>query len=161
MTPRAVLLAAALAAGGCGLTPVEVDVTFPREENFLYTDFGQLLVYTIDASEGLGDCPALLEQVESTGIGMPILSTERRPICDFRSGGVSFGDVPPGPHAYVMLAVDDTDNVLLEGCTVAEAYEGAPPVELRLFPTGDYVAATRDRVLTCGNAEDKCTAGCR
>ncbi len=153
------LLAALLA--GCGLTPVEVDVTFPREENFLYTDFGQLLVYPIDASEGLDDCPALLDQVESTGIGMPILSTGRIPICEFRSGGVSFGDVPPGPHAYVMLALDDADSVLLDGCTIAEAYEGAPPVELRLYPTGDYATATRGRTLTCGNANDKCTAGCR
>ncbi|MCA9605222.1 MAG: hypothetical protein KC619_06495 [Myxococcales bacterium] len=146
---------------GCGLTPVEVDVSFPREENFLYTDFGQLLVYPVDVTEGLDDCPALLDQIESTGIGSPILSTDRIPICDFRSGGVSFGDVPAGPHAYVMVALDDTDNILLDGCTIAEAYDGAPPVELRLFPTGEYDAATRDRVLTCGNANDKCSAGCR
>lgn len=154
------MLTAVLFAG-CGLTPVEVDVTFPREENFLYTEFGQLLVYPVDAAEGLTDCPALLDQVESTGIGSPVLFTDRLPICDFRAGGVTFGDVPPGPHAYVMLAYDDTDNLLLDGCTIAEAYEGAPPVEMRLFPTNDYARATEGRTLACGNANDKCTGGCR
>ncbi|MCB9595520.1 MAG: hypothetical protein H6719_22560 [Sandaracinaceae bacterium] len=158
---RAWLIVIASLVGGCGLTPVEVDVTFPREENFLYADFGQLLVYPVDPAEGLGDCPDLLDQVESTGIGMPVLSTDRLPICDFRSGGVSFGDVPPGPHAYLMLAYDDADNLLLDGCTIAEAYEGAPAVEVRLFPTSDYAGAIAGRTLTCGNANDKCTAGCR
>jgi len=148
---------------GCAPTPVEVDVRFPREENFLFTDFGQLLVFTIDANEGLGDCPALLEQVESSGIGMPALQTGRRPICEFRAGGVSFDDVPPGPHAYVMLAFDDSDNLILDGCTVAEAYVDAPPVQVQLFPTSDYASSTAGRTLTCSSADDKCApgGGCR
>ena len=156
-------VAIVLVAAGCAPTPVEVDVTFPREENFLFTDFGQLLVYEVDATDGLGDCPALLEQVESTGLGEPVLMTERLPICQFRAGGVNFGDMPPGPHAYIVLAFDDADAVLLSGCTVAEAYESAPAVEVSLFPTAAYVSATERRVLTCASAEDKCGegGGCR
>lgn len=151
---------ALVVAVGCAPIPVEVDVTFPREENFLFTDFGQLFIYDVDPVTGLGDCPALLEQIRRD-VGTPILSTDRTQICDFRDGGVNFGDVPPGPHAYVVVATNDADTMLLSGCTVAEAYEGAPPVEIRLFPTPGYADATRDQTLTCGNAADKCAGGCR
>ncbi|HHH27108.1 MAG TPA: hypothetical protein ENK57_01995 [Polyangiaceae bacterium] len=155
-----VLIVGALFAAGCAPTPVEVDITFPREENFLFTEFGQLLVYEVDPLTGLGDCPSLLRQAE-TNMGSPVLMTERLPICDFRAGGVGFGDVPPGPHAYLLLATDDADNLLLDGCTIAEAYEGAPPVEIRLFPTADYNDAVARRTLSCASANDKCESGCR
>ncbi len=145
---------------GCAPVPVEVEVFFPREENFLFTDFGQLFIYNVDPVTGLGDCAGLLEQIRRD-VGSPILSSDRVGICEFRDGGVSFGDVPPGPHAYLVVATDDADTMLLSGCTIAEAYEGAPPVEIRLFPTSDYVDATQGRTLTCGSANDKCSGGCR
>ncbi|MBX3269266.1 MAG: hypothetical protein KF729_03340 [Sandaracinaceae bacterium] len=150
-----------LLAGGCGLTPVEVELVFPREENFLYSEFGQLLVYDVSPEERLGDCSTRLIEVESTGVGSPILSTQRRPICEFRDGGIRFPDIPAGPHAYVMLAYDDADSLLLSGCTIAEAYEGAPDVTVRLFPTAGYARATQGRTLTCGNVTQKCATGCR
>jgi len=158
---RYLIVLGVLLSVGCAPVPVEVDVIFPREENFLFTDFGQLLIYDVDPETGRSDCPVLLEQVRSD-IGSPILSTDRTPICEFRAGGVNFGDVPPGPHAYVVIATDDADNALLTGCSIAEAYEGAPPVEIRLFPTADYTDATSRRPpLTCGSANDKCSGGCR
>jgi len=162
MSRIALLLGGSLMAlaVGCAPTPVDIEVTFPREENFLFTEFGQLFIYDVDPETGLGDCPLLLEQIVRD-VGMPILSTPRTNICDFRAGGVNFGDVPPGPHAYVVVATNDADAILLTGCTVAEAYEGAPPVEIRLFPTGEYAEATRRETLTCSSANDKCTVGCR
>lgn len=160
---RSWLSALMMLACGCAPTPVEVDVRFPREENFLFSEFAQLLVYEVDPETGLGDCPTILEQIEGTGIGDPILTTERVPVCQLRSGDVRFDDVPPGPHAFVVLAFDDADGLLLDGCRVAEAYVDAPPIEVSLFPTVEYTPATSTRTLTCGSAADKCApgGGCR
>lgn len=146
---------------GCAPNPVDVELVFPREQNFLFTDFARLLVYEVDPVTGLGDCPALLERINAGNFGEPALDSGSVAICNFRDGSVSFGDVPPGPHAYVVLAQDDTNAVLLTGCTLAEAYEDAPAVSVPLYPTLGYEEATAGRTLTCGNAEQKCSGGCR
>ncbi len=147
---------------GCAPSPVDVQVGFPSLETFLYSDSGRLLVYEVDAQSGLGDCPFLLDSVARGEIGEPVLDSDWRPICEFRSGGgVSFADVPPGPHAYVVEARSQSNTILLSGCRVAEAYEGAPTVEVELFPTADYEDATSGVTLSCGSQADKCERGCR
>lgn len=151
----------ALALAGCAPNPVDVQVGFPSLETFLYSDFGRLLVYEVDPDTGLGDCPALIDAVGRGAFGEPVLDSEWQPICSFRNGGVQFGDVPPGPHAYVGIARDQSNTILLSGCRVAEAYEAAPAVELDLFPTSDYADVTSGVTLTCSSEEDKCQRGCR
>lgn len=147
-------------AFGCAPTPVDVQATFPSLETFLYSDFGRLLVYELEDTE-LGSCPALVDRVARNEIGQPQLDSNWQPICNFQSGGVRFDSVPPGPHAYVIVARDEANRILLTGCRVAEAYEGAPEVSVALFPTPDYAMATSGRQLTCRSAEDKCQQGCR
>lgn len=151
-----------LALAGCAPTPVDVQIGFPSTETFLYSEFGRLFVYELDAETGLGECPTLLEAVGRGALGDPVLDSSWQPICSFRSGGVSFAHVPPGPHAYVAVARDQSNTILLSGCRIAEAYEGAPPVQLELFPTSAYARAVDGVTLTCGSVEDKCTrGGCR
>lgn len=145
---------------GCAPTPVDVQATFPSVETFLYSDFGRLLVYELEDDQ-LGACPSLVDQVVRAEIGSPQLDSGWQPICTFQEGGVRFPDVPPGPHAYVIVARDEANRVLLSGCRVAEAYEGAPSVHVTLYPTADYAMATAGRTLTCRSVADKCQQGCR
>lgn len=154
-------LAALLLLSGCAPTPVDVQVGFPSLETFLYSGFGRLVVYELDPQEGLGACPALLDRIETGNFGSVELDSGWKPICAFRDGGVQFPHVQPGPHAYVALARDESNRILLSGCRVAEAYEGAPPVMLDLYPTAAYARATAGRALSCGSAEEKCQRGCR
>lgn len=159
---RARLALVALVLAGCAPTPVDVQIGFPSTETFLYSEFGRLLVYEVEAETQLGECPTLLDAVGRGAVGDPVLDSDWQPICSFRSGGVSFAHVPPGPHAYVAVARDQSNTILLSGCRIAEAYEGAPRVELDLFPTSQYARAIEGVTLTCGNEEDKCTrGGCR
>ena len=151
----------ALLAAGCAPTPVTVDVTFPSTETFLFSEQGQLLVYDVGADGGLGSCPQILEDIANNDFGAPLLDSGRRPICEFRDGGVGFDDVIPGPKAFVVLTFDDANTILLSGCRIGEAYEGALSIEVDLFPTDDYASATMGTTLMCGTADDKCARGCR
>src|SRR5690606_22391917 len=157
--PLAIALVLALATA-CAPTPVEVNLTFPSRDTFLYADFGRLLIYEVELEASADGCPALLERLSTGGIGTPVYDSDWAPICDFRSGAIQFGDIPPGPHAYAALARDNANNLLLTGCTVAEAYEGAPRVPVRLFPTTTYEEMTRGRTLSCTTEDDKCAGGC-
>lgn len=160
MTRRLALVLALGSMTACAPTPVEVDLTFPSRDTFLYADFGRLLIYEVDLEASDDGCPARLEELSTGGLGTPIYDSDWAPICDFRSGVIQFGAIPPGPHAYAALARDNANNLLLTGCTVAEAYEGAPSVPVRLFPTPAYEEMTRGRTLSCTNEDDKCTGGC-
>ena len=158
---RALMSLAALAlAAGCAPTPVEVDLAFPSRDTFLYSDFGRLLVYEVDLEQPAQDCPGLIEALSDGEVGDPVLDTDWSEICGFRDPGVRFDSIPPGPHAYVVLARDEANNLLLTGCRVAEAYEGAPTVRVRMFPTNDYDGATDGRALSCTNEDEKCRSGC-
>lgn len=150
-----------LLAAGCAPNPVAIDVSFPSADTFLFSESGQLLVYDVDPMTGLGDCPQILEDIANNEFGTPLLDSGRQPICAFRDGGVGFDDVIPGPKAFVVLAYDDANTLLLSGCRVGEAYEGAPVIEVDVFPTNEYTSATAGQMLTCGNADDKCARGCR
>lgn len=158
-TARIGLLSLVLSAG-CAPAPVDVQVGFPSLETFLHADFGRLVVVELDA-ESLDACPGLLDRAGAGDFGDADLDSGWQPICNFRNGGVQFPHVPPGPHAYVAVARNDANTILLSGCRVAEAYEGAPPVTLELYPTGDYADATAGQALTCSSADQKCERGCR
>lgn len=158
---KALAIGVVLLSAGCAPTPVEVQVGFPSLETFLHADFGRLVVVEVDGQGGLGACPAILDRIGAGDFGDVDLDSDWQPICNFRGGGVQFAHVPPGPHAFVAVAQDDANTILLSGCRIAEAYEGAPPVMLELYPTSDYASATEGRALTCGSAEDKCERGCR
>ncbi len=158
---RAALGALFMLVAGCAPTPVDVQVGFPSLETFLYSDFGRLVVYELDPQEGLGSCPAILDGIEAGDFGSVELDSGWQPICTFRNGGVQLPHVPQGPHAYVVVARDEANTILLSGCRVAEAYEGAPAVMLELYPTAEYADATEGRPLSCGSAEEKCSGGCR
>jgi hypothetical protein len=161
---RAIFLLATLFTtmlSGCGLTPVTVDTRFPSSETFLYSEFGRLVVYELE-DDGLGRCPELVDATANAMFGEPTLDSDWQPICNFQNGDVTFDDVPPGPHAYVILSRDERNVVILAGCSVAEAYESAPAVRVDLYPTDNYgaeVAAVGEP--SCSNADTRCSGGCR
>lgn len=151
---------AVLAVTGCAPNPVTVELRFPREDNFLFSDFGRLVLYPVDGMDELGACPALLESANAGTFDDPTLDSDWEPVCAFRDGYV-FPSVPEGPHAYVMLTRNEANAIMLTGCRVAEAYDGAPAVRISMYPTDEYEGAVAGRTLTCGTAEAKCTSGCR
>ena len=161
MRPARSALAALFLLAGCGPNPVTIDVVFPSTETFLHSEQAQLLVYEAGEDGGLGSCPQILEDIANNDLGDPILDSERVPVCDLRNGGVGFDDVPQGPKAFVVLAFDDANTLLLSGCRIGEAYEGAMPIEVDVFPSDEYASTIMGTTLTCGTAEDKCTRGCR
>ena len=153
------LLAAPLAAA-CAPTPVDVSLAFPSRDTFLYSDFARLLVYEVDIADATESCAAILDDVAAGQFGAPVYDTDWTEVCGFRAGGVRFEDIPPGPHAFVVVTRDQSNTALLSGCRVAEAYEGAPAVRVALFPTPSYDDATTGRTLSCTNEDDKCRSGC-
>ncbi len=150
----------ALALSGCAPTPVDVEMSYPSRDTFLFSDFGRMLVYEVELDDPAQNCPALIDGIVAGEFGAPIFDSDWTSVCDFREGGVGLDSVPPGPHAYVGITRDESNNLLLAGCRIAEAYEGAPAVEVRLFPTPTYHDATEGRALSCTNEEDKCLTGC-
>lgn len=157
---RVLALLAFASLAGCAPTPVDVEMSFPSRDTFLFSDFGRLLVYEVDLEVNGQNCPALIDGIGAGEFGAPIYDSDWTAVCDFRAGGVGLDSVPPGPHAYVGITRDESNNLLLAGCRIAEAYEGAPAVEVRLFPTPTYHDAVDGRVLSCTSEEDKCLSGC-
>lgn len=140
---------------GCAPAPVEVELAFPSLETFLFSDFGRLAVYDLEDDE-LGRCPAILDRIATGQFDEPELDTSWIPICAFRNGATRFPHVAPGPHAYVAVARDDANTILLSGCRVAEVYEGAPVVEVDLFPSAAYAGAVERRTVPWSSEEGKC-----
>ncbi|HBQ19805.1 MAG TPA: hypothetical protein DEF51_54650 [Myxococcales bacterium] len=155
MRALSALLTSALLVA-CAPEPVAVDLGFPREENFLFTESGRLVVY--ETSADLGACPAIFERIEAGAFGDPVIDSDWRPICELRDG-LRFA-APEGPHAYVALGRDGSNQIILSGCRVAEAFADAPAIEVELYPTDDYASSTAGRTPGCANAQDKCTRGC-
>jgi hypothetical protein len=123
---------------GCRPDPIPIELEFPSTETFLYSDFGQLMIFEI-APFALGSCSLLVEEALGGSVGQaPAYDTGSRSICGFCDGGVSWDDIPEGPLAFVMVTRNDANTLLLAGCTVAEVYEGATPVVINLFMTPDY-----------------------
>lgn len=161
---RARVLGAILMLGltgqACAPSPIDVEMTFPSRDTFLYSDFGRLLVYEVDLEMPAQNCPAILDRISAGDFGTPVFDSEWTSVCDFREGGIGLDSVPEGPHAYVGLTRDESNNLLLSGCRIGEAYADAPAVEVRLFPTPTYEGAVDGRTLNCSSEEDKCQTGC-
>lgn len=155
----ALLLLPLLALSGCAPEPVVVDLRFPSESTLLFSEFARILVFPLESGE-LGRCPELTADANSGNVSDALIDTGTQPVCSFRQGGVSFEDMPSGPFAYVALVEDDSNQLLLDGCTVAEVYEDAPRIQISLFPTEDYATLTAGMTPACPNVETKCGGGC-
>lgn len=156
------LLVACVVIIGCMLSccrpdPVPIELEFPSTETFLYSELGQLTVFSITRGE-LGECPAIVEESMAGSLTRsPIIDTGERSICGFCNGGASYDDVAEGPRAFVMVVRDAANTPLLTGCTTGEIYEEAPPIVINLFITPEYegVAAAgpppfSDPIRKCG-----------
>jgi hypothetical protein len=147
------------AAAGCRPDPVPIELEFPSTETFLYSELGQLAAYPV-SSFALGMCSLLVEETLGGSVSeTPAYDTGSRSICSFCNGGVAWEDVGEGPMAFVMVTRNDSNALLLAGCTMAEVYEGAGPVVINLYMTPGYdeVAAAgppefADPIRKCGEA---------
>ena len=146
-------LAGLFCATACGSPTVPLDLRFPSQTTFLVTRTVRVDVVALD-SASLGRCPELLaaRTLDAT------LSVDDLAPCDVRRG-LDLPDPGPGAHAFIVRARAASNAVILEGCTVAEAYPGAAPIEVTLYPTGDYATAAAAMPPPPGATVDSICAG--
>jgi hypothetical protein len=156
-TPAWVVVCLVLA--GCGSEPITLELNFPSQETFLYSEQARVLAFPVSGG-GLGDCPHLLAEVSAGSTeDLPAVDTGAVPVCRYRSGGVTIDEDPEGPMAWIAVVEDASNTPLLTGCAIAEIYADAPVIRIPLFMTDEYRAATT-APLACSSVEDKCAAGC-
>lgn len=128
------VLAAALVAGCAPTTTVVLD--FPTQRSFEVSELVRIDVVRI-APDALGSCP---DVTDATLRAEPLdvaIAVEPTSVCDIQAG-LAVGDPGSGPLAFVAQVIDDRNTVILLGCTVAEAFPGAPPVRIEFYPTAEY-----------------------
>ncbi len=147
----------ALALAGCASPTVSLSIGFPSQEAFLVTSL--IDVDVVPLGDHLDQCATLLgAAVQGTDVSASSSSLGLVP-CEVRSG-LTLPDPGGGGHAFIVLA-RATSGVILAGCTVAEAYPGAPPIQVDLFPTAttNYATALTAAHLAPGTtAAQRCGA---
>lgn len=143
----------ALSASACAPSPVVVDLNFPNTDAFMRSQQARIRVFSL-AEDQLGLCPALLEGLPTESFPLePVFDSQLTSVCAIRSG-LELPELGEGPHAYLVEALSSTRRIL-QGCTVAEVYEGAPNVVIALHPTADFAHATAQ----AGTPESRCQGG--
>lgn len=145
---------------GCGSDATIMELNFPSPETFFYSSTARVVVYDVTPAE-IGLCPTLTRQSLRGTTSRPLVrDTGDVPVCDYRDGGVSFSGISEGPKAFVAV-VSAGNRQILMGCTMAEVYDEAPTITIRLYMTNQYEDAV-DAIgpLDCGSIEDKCERGC-
>lgn len=153
----ALVLVSALALAGCASPTVSLSIGFPSNEAFLVTSTLDLEVVPLGAD--LDQCPVLLgNAIQGTDVPASSSSLGLVP-CDVRAG-ITLPDPGGGAHAFIVLG-RATNGVILGGCTVAEAYPGAPQIRVDLFPTTTmgYTAAVTAAHLAPGSTADQRCGG--
>ncbi len=142
MSPRAALALVLVPAGallsGCAAN-VGVVFDFPTTRAFEISELIQLDVVRI-APDALGSCPAVLESALRGDTLDVVVGLEATDVCAVEAG-VAVPDPGSGPLAFVAQVIDDRNSTILAGCTIAEAYPGAPPVRIELYPTAGYTVS--------------------
>lgn len=138
----------------CASDPVIVEVAFPSESAFLQSTSARLTVYGApDAFDSV--CAELLAGTRRD------LSIENdsglTDVCALRGGGVRFDDVSAGPKAFVVQIRNASDAIILEGCTVREAYTESEPIVVSITATDFY---DEQSPLSCDSVEQKCAGAC-
>lgn len=146
-----------LALAGCASPTVSLSIGFPSQEAFLVTNNIDVQAFALEGD--LDQCPSLLTSaVRGTGVTASSESLGLVP-CDVRSG-ITLPDPGGGGHAFVVLG-RATNGVILGGCAIGEAYPGAPPIQVDLYPTStaDYAAAVTAAHLAPGSTADQRCGG--
>lgn len=150
-------LGCALAIAGCAAPSVSLSLGFPSQEAFLVTSSIDLHVVPLEGD--LDQCAILLGQAIQ-GAAVPETSSSLDLVpCDVLHGA-QLPDPGGGAHAFIVIG-RATNGVILGGCSVAEAYPGAPPIEVDLYPTAtaDYAAAVTAAHLAPGSTADQRCGG--
>lgn len=144
-------------------TPVTIELNFPSMTTFLYAEIARIQVFEL-TEEQIGECPHIIGRaMGGTPARDAYLDSGEVPVCNLRSGGVSFESIDEGPMAYSALVWDASNSLLLTGCTVAEVFEEAPPITVSLHMSTQY----SDAVLRINNSDgplyanerEKCEGG--
>jgi len=144
----------ALSLAGCVQT-LPLEIRFPSTNTFLVATEVRIRVYDTSASS----CPQLVTAVSggSMASGMD-LSNETYAACDvFR--GAAVPDPGSGRKSVLVEALNrNSTATILIGCTEAEAYPGAPPIAVALYPTDNYAVELAANPPT-GTIASRCGGG--
>lgn len=145
---------------GCGGETVSVELAFPSSDSFVRSANARLFV--VDVGEDLGACPDLVMQSELGNLTGDVFQSEAVSVCDASVGRLTVPDVDEGLYAFVAAATNEAGQVLLTGCTIADAYVDDAPLQIVLAPTERYRTTypVGTAPETC-SADDKCLRGCR
>jgi len=155
-------VAVVMSCVACQQEPVQVTLDFPSVETFIHSEIARLQVYPLSSQDQLQACPRLiLDSINLSPPWSPVHDTGDLPVCSFYLGAAAIEDVDAGPKAFVVVVRDNVSQALLAGCTIAEVFSDGPDIEVTLFMTDQYEAATRDRVAACTEIADKCLRGCQ
>lgn len=146
---------ALLLVAGCSPTAVVV-LDFPTSRAFAVTELVRLDIVRI-APDALGSCPQVIDALAG-GTPDVALAIDPTNVCEVQ-GGLALGDPGSGPLAFVAQALDDRNDVILEGCAIGEAYPGAPPVRVELYPTAAYTSSVGRLGATATRAGGTCGGG--
>jgi hypothetical protein len=153
------VLAISAALSSCASPTVSLSIGFPSQEAFLVTTQIDLHIVPIDGD--LDQCPVLLAAaVQGTLDPMRDSSSSLGLVpCDVRSG-IALPDPGGGAHAFIVIG-KASNQAILGGCSVGEAYPGAPAIDVDLYPTDTmtYATAVTAAHLAPGSTADQRCGG--
>ncbi len=144
----------ALSITGCAQS-LPLELRFPSTNTFLVATEVRIRVYDTSASS----CPQLVTAV-SGGSMAPgtALSSVTYPTCSAYAGA-AVPDPGSGRRSILVEALNRNGTAtILVGCTEAEAYPGAPPITVALYPTSNY-ATELVANPPVGTIADRCGGG--
>jgi hypothetical protein len=145
----------ALAVSGCAAN-VPIILDFPTTRAFEISENVRIDVVRI-APDALGSCPMVLTDAMDRPDTLDIAAQlDLTNVCEAQAG-IALPDPGSGALAFVAQVVDDSNRVILAGCTVAEAYPGSPPVRIELHPTASYTMSAT--TAGAGRAGSACGGG--
>lgn len=155
------VLATGLAVAGCYPEPTTLNVLFPTEQSFLYSDNAQVVLFNLGETE-TNVCPALIDQVRDEIGSRESTMDFDVPVCDLRNGGVSFEDIGEGTRGFVVVTRDQVGSrPLLYGCITTQTSIEGPDITLSLQFTSGYNDIVEDLgELGCRSIDEKCSRGC-
>ena len=144
----------ALSLTGC-VQSLPLEIRFPSTNTFLVATEVRIRVYDTSASS----CPQLVTAVRGGSMASGTeLSNVTYAACDVYTGAV-VPDPGSGRKSMLVEALDRNGTAtILVGCTEAEAFPGAPPISVSLYPTRGYAAELAANP-PMGNIAARCGGG--
>lgn len=148
-----------LSLAGCREEDVAVQLRFPNETTFLFSETIRLVVTEVDG-EDRNACADVLNNLQTGAVEGAYFASGPLDACAFQSGEVVVDSIPDGTQAYAVVALErDSATVLLSGCAVKDVrvQERVVPIDLR---TSSHYDNTYPALPPGCTLEQRCQESC-